>query len=548
MVWNFQLKNFLTMVAFLCIFFVGVLALPNQSWSCTKCSSGDCCCGDGAVTAAAAAASTDSEIVASLKQWAKEFAEWAKQFSFLTTIISLYNDFNSFLDEGFSKLGSIFNAGQKLQVETKVRAAKGLADAQDQSTAAAALAQVVAPQIDLFPHYQANCNLIKGNMGIEGSVLWEKDLGTLIAKWIKDYGRGTLPSPSSVEVASGAEDQFLMPSGFKKVGAIQNRNEGEGQSMAAYAYMRRCGEQGGVKFAGPLSGYPSSCIQTNSKLADADINPAVWRKQPMEMPTLSTSLIAGVTQIIQILNNDRQKLFLGAEYYCAKIAAPRPAYKDLGAMDTETGHVDRMIFSNAGATESGFIRTCAEEVAYYTRPNCVNLDTASQSMCQHSQVVCKAYVANGGKLPPEMKSASGGCLNGLSPYEIDYLQAQQCAQSDVYLDAVIHGKSQGSAVASIAGCNYRIATFNSNMATRDYIFSKAVLGQLKNTSYSEYWPMSQNIKFNDVPSFRKLPKQREVKSSPGKTLVSASHYEMDPALKSFFEAAKLVDASQLQQH
>lgn len=249
--------------------------------------------------------------------------------------------------------------------------------------------------------------------------------------------------------------------------AISNRYrcptcDGRGPDYRGKESARRCDQgYGNVLIDGAKTTCEKKLDESGGSLADADIAPIDGR-QIYEMPLMSqytyennAFLFEEATVYVPTPDSDRQRLWVAAWDNIFLLAGPRPTPLHGKAMNTPVGKVQRSLFNHCVASQNALVKQCTDLLAYYTRPNCNQIQAATlppwayvqeTDLCKDQQQKCLA--AKGIiDLEPFDK-----CEKGLSPYEEDKIDQLLCKSNQHYVDMVHAGATYEKLTASSDFC------------------------------------------------------------------------------------------------
>ncbi len=230
--------------------------------------------------------------------------------------------------------------------------------------------------------------------------------------------------------------------------------DGRGPDYIGLESARRCTQGYGNTL---VDGAKTTCEKTldnNASLADADISP-IDGGQVYEMPAMSRQYYDSGSEtewwwyifddsssfLVPNPSTDRQKLWVAAWDNIFLLAGPRPTPKHGAGMNTPVGKVQRAMFNHCAASQNALVKQCTDLLAYYTRPNCNQIETSETSwlwmkepnLCKGQQEKCLAA-----KDMIDIAPFSD-CKEGLSPYEEDQIDQLLCKSSQHYVDMVQAG-------------------------------------------------------------------------------------------------------------
>ena len=389
--------------------------------------------------------------------FAKTIKAIQEVISVINSIIKLINDV---FGEIFAALGSVIQGvlgGKRLEGELAKRMAdaKISADFNDQKLA-------------------LEMDAVMNNARPKNAHLCRKIVGSQFSRSLEDYKNGVARSI---------------------VDAIRFRQRGPGRDGAGprgtiQATEMRCLN----KYGNPIDGYPDSCVDTTTsippfgrKLTDADLLAATMDGSvTLEYPhrdVVSEQTQNGQTLLVAraVLQNDNQRMWLAAVNYCMQMAGPRPTPPTGAQAKTPNGMVLTSLFNHGTARESAYADKCAKVVAYHTRPNPTDSPDIVQ---QHEELCAKSVKGVMGKtnyIPEEtLIEKFGNCKIGLSPYQIDYLQALTCKTPQYFMLSSNSGVLYPEMMDDAMTCGSAWNTWQLNMATLHGGLVDAVKGFMGN--------------------------------------------------------------------
>lgn len=241
---------------------------------------------------------------------------------------------------------------------------------------------------------------------------------------------------------------------------------GRGPAYVKQMWDMTCGNwQGGKDTPTGMSllQMPDGCVPTGSEtdtLGGYGFEGATARNvtldTPLTLPYLTPSdASVGTNGSIQIMNvtldDDApdlyaQKRWLNAVYACLREAGGRPLYPSPDMLTTNAGMNAATQYKRCAVKQSDFADTCAERIAFITRPNCKSDDTSG--FCYMGRFACGAFVASG-VLPP---TSFDNCRRGLSLLEALTMLDKVCLSSQYAIDVLNAGKNHGKASEDISFC------------------------------------------------------------------------------------------------
>lgn len=210
-------------------------------------------------------------------------------------------------------------------------------------------------------------------------------------------------------------------------------DDGSGPQYAKDNYDSRCK----AKLGSPLD-YPSDCVDTGTKgtdgrkLNDADLTfSTLTGGQVLEMPKMKSQSINGVTYSVPDPQNTAQKFWVAGLYYCYNLAGPRPTPPTGDAADSPEGATAKAQWNHCAAKQSALIKPCLELLAYHTRPN----ESDNKDLVKDQKEKCQAVESANVSIPESF----GGCKEGLSPFQAQYLAQAMCKSDQYYIAQAMAG-------------------------------------------------------------------------------------------------------------
>lgn len=199
------------------------------------------------------------------------------------------------------------------------------------------------------------------------------------------------------------------------------------------------------KYGNPIDGYPESCFDLTTKVGtfkrtfvDADIlastiDGAVTLEIP-RMDSVQYELADGQAMVATIANpqNNEQKMWIAAMNYCLQMAGPKPTPPAGRFANTQMGVVLTGMYRSAIAKASAHVEKCGRIVGYYSRPNA---DMTDQR--EAGNKVCRSAIGKAGSTnyldQITLNEKFGGCTQGLSKYQMEYLDRLVCKSPQSYM-------------------------------------------------------------------------------------------------------------------
>ncbi len=242
---------------------------------------------------------------------------------------------------------------------------------------------------------------------------------------------------------------------------------GRGPAFTKQMWDMTCGNwQGGKDTATGMSllQMPADCVPSGSEkdtLGGYTFEGATARNlsldTPLTLPELAPSNAAvGTNGNLQtmnvILDPDApdlyaQKKWLNAIYTCLREMGGRPIYPSPELMETNPGINAANQYATCARKQSDYADTCAERIAFLTRPNCKSDDTSG--FCYMGRFACGAFIASG-VLPP---TSFDNCRYGLSFLEALTMLDKVCLSSQYAIDVLNAGKNHGKASEDVSLCS-----------------------------------------------------------------------------------------------
>lgn len=410
------------------------------------------CCGDGVIAGMMTEAAVGSETATMLVEWGKRAAAWIKEFAFLADIINGINAFTDTFKKEITTLGALINGGQQGLAELMMRLTQGMVNGMDEVAGAKVAAEIAGKNTPPTNDNQQLCNLVVAGSAT-GASMWTHQI---IAKATGD----------------------MLAQRYRGRGA-----DGNGPQYASDERNIRCGKgAGGFPTANPIDGYPAECVNKDPTLTDADIvySKALSGLEVLQMPTLvpvPVTVFIGPPIITYVPKpvTRAEKLYVAALNFCAFAAGPRPSPPHGKDLESPEGIARTASFDHALAVESVFTTQCTKRVAYLTRPNCTDpvqsADPSIDKVCKATKLACKAFVAAGGTLTPDID-----CDKGLSPRQEEWIKHMKCTTNQFYTSAAGAGVNHGMMMDFSTMCDLSNTTWQAKQADDEAALVAAMKG------------------------------------------------------------------------
>lgn len=374
---------------------------------------------------AAETKATGNEITKKLQEWGRQIAEWAKEFSLLTSMIGFLQDLDKIIGDELSKLGTVFVAGQSLQAQTKTKAAEGLSKNIDETLTKQTEAIVQSKTISIKMGSGYLCNLVVAQSAPSVLMFYAQMLEDRLIDMMSDRDLGE--------------------------GAV-----GNGHSYSAQMDDMRCGRRiEYYKTGDPSKGDPPECVPDDPQFIGIDTSPSILDYEqilvmPRFLPVTVTTPSGTVTENKPILDPD-EKLYefrvkwIAARNFCYNLAGPRPQTTSAAELKGERGQAASLRYANAAAAEAKFLDVCLKRLAYITIPDCY--EPSNSAVCQVGMLACGAAKAAG---DPYAKSIN--CSNGISLYQSEYFATAICSSPAADLGQKQDGRNDSQLIQQKQRC------------------------------------------------------------------------------------------------